>query len=129
MLGGVKLTKFPALLDTSESANLRLLDTANEATQQTKLGAIRLFVLARASRTQNPSPLATPTLKKSASGPRRRSQKSSRSRINSSIWSGHEAFYVTNDIRDAHSFEAQRLLGRKTYASRAGSHQSRACVV
>ena len=44
--GGLVLVQFPALVDAGESASLRLLDTPAEAARQTRLGALRLFVLA-----------------------------------------------------------------------------------
>lgn len=112
VLGGVKLTKFPALLDTGESANLRLLDTANEATQQTKLGALRLFVLAE-HRELKTQVRWLPNLEKIRlwAAPLAKKQTIEDQLID---LVGARAFYTSNEIpRDADSFEAQRLLGRK----------------
>jgi len=112
VLGGVKLTKFPALLDAGESANLRLLDTANEATQQTKLGALRLFVLAE-HRELKTQVRWLPNIEKIRLWAAPLAKKQS---IEDQVIDlvGARAFYVTNEIpRDADSFEAQRLLGRK----------------
>src|SRR6185312_6109217 len=44
--GGLVLTQFPALVDAGDSASMRLLDTAAEASRQMRLGALRLFILA-----------------------------------------------------------------------------------
>ena len=44
--GGVTLTKYPALVDAGDTAALRLLDSAAEAAEQTRLGALRLFAIA-----------------------------------------------------------------------------------
>jgi ATP-dependent helicase HrpA len=45
-VGGLTLTKYPAVVDAGHSVNLRLCDTAVEARRLTRLGILRLFVLA-----------------------------------------------------------------------------------
>src|SRR5204862_201396 len=101
-----------AVLDCGDSACLRLLDTAAQAMQQTRLGSLRLFVLAehRELKTQvrwlpniekirlYAAPLA--------------SSRSIEDQLIDLV--GARAFYSVNEIpRTADAFEAQRLLGRK----------------
>jgi ATP-dependent helicase HrpA len=118
-LGGLSLTKYPALVDCVESTCLRLLDTPAQAARQMRLGALRLFVLAehRELKTQvrwlpniekirlYAAPLA--------------STRSVEEQLIDLV--GARAFYGEQSVgnafcdvpRDADSFEAQRLLGRK----------------
>ncbi|HMC10315.1 MAG TPA: DUF3418 domain-containing protein, partial [Pirellulaceae bacterium] len=112
VLGGLTITKFPALVDAGDSSRLRLLDTSAEATRQTRLGVLRVFVLAehRELKTQvrwlpniekirlYAAPLA--------------STRSIEDQLIDLV--GARAFYATDQIpRDADTFEAQRLLGRR----------------
>jgi ATP-dependent helicase HrpA len=112
VLGGVKLTKFPALLDAGETVSLRLLDTAPEAARQTRLGVLRLFVLAE-HRELKTQARWLPNIEKIRlwSAPLSASRSIEDQLID---LIAARAFYATNEIpRDADSFEAQRLLGRK----------------
>jgi ATP-dependent helicase HrpA len=110
--GGLTLTQFPALIDQGQATALRLLETAGAAEAATRLGALRLFVLAeqRELRTQvrwlpniekirlYAAPLA--------------STRSVEDQLVDLV--GARAFYATDEVpRDADSFEAQRLMGRK----------------
>ncbi len=111
-LGGVKLAKFPALLDANESASLRLMDTAIEATRQTQLGALRLFVLAE-HRELKTQVRWLPNIEKIRLWAAPLAAKQS---IEDQLIDlvGARAFYASNEIpRDADSFETQRLVGRK----------------
>ncbi len=111
-LSGLALKKYPALVDAGESASLRLLDATAEAERATRLGALRLFALAehRELKTQvrwlpniekirlYAAPLASTRV------------------VEDQLIDlvGARAFYATDNIpRDADTFEAQRLLGRK----------------
>jgi ATP-dependent RNA helicase HrpA len=109
---GLALMQYPALVDTGDSTNLRLLDTAAEAARQTRLGALRLFVLAehRELKTQvrwlpglekirlHAAPLA--------------STRPIEDQLIDLV--GARAFYAVESVpRDADTFEAQRLAGRR----------------
>jgi ATP-dependent helicase HrpA len=112
VVGGVKLTKFPALLDAGESASLRVLDTAVEATRQTRLGVLRLFVLAE-HRELKTQARWLPNIEKIRlwAAPLAASRSIEDQLID---LIAARAFYSNNTIpRDADSFEAQRLVGRK----------------
>jgi ATP-dependent helicase HrpA len=116
-LGGVKLTKFPALLDAGESASLRLLDTANEATNQTRLGALRLFVIAehRELKTQVRWLPAIEKIRLWAAplAAKQSIEDQLIDLVGSRAFYPHEIISRNQVPRDADSFEAQRLLGRK----------------
>src|SRR5207244_1475734 len=110
--GGLVLVQFPALVDAGESASLRLLDTPAEAARQTRLGALRLFVLAehRELKTQI---RWLPNLEKIRlyAAPLA-STRSIEDQLIDLV--GARAFYAVDSIpRDADSFEAQRLAGRR----------------
>jgi ATP-dependent helicase HrpA len=111
-LGGLTVTKYPALIDAGDSASLRLVDTSEQAARQSRLGALRLFVLAehRELKTQvrwlpniekirlHAAPLA--------------SSRSIEDQLVDLV--GARAFYAADQVpREAESFDAQRLAGRK----------------
>ena len=110
--GGLVLTKYPALVDVGDSASLRLLDSPADAERQTRLGALRLFVLSehRELKTQvrwlpqlerirlHAAPLA--------------GQRPIEDQLIDLIAS--RAFYTTDEVpRDAEIYEAMRVLGKK----------------
>jgi ATP-dependent helicase HrpA len=110
--GGITLTRYPALIDAGQSVKLRHLDTRAEAERQTRLGALRLFVLAenRELRTQV---RWLPNLEKMRlyAAPLTTSRPLEDQLID---LIGARAFYAVDAIpRDAESFEAQKLSGRK----------------
>jgi ATP-dependent helicase HrpA len=111
--GGLTLTKYPALVDTGEAAALRLLDSLDEATRQTRLGALRLFTLAE-NRELKTQVRWFPNIEKI----RLQATPLTKNRpIEDQLIDlvGARAFYATNEVpRNADSFEAQKLIGRKS---------------
>jgi ATP-dependent helicase HrpA len=111
-LGGLSLTKYPALVDGGDSACLRLLDTTAQAAHQTRLGALRLFVLAE-NRELKTQVRWLPNIEKIrlyaaplADG------RSIEDQLIDLV--GARAFYAGDEVpRNADSFEVQRLIGRK----------------
>jgi ATP-dependent helicase HrpA len=110
--GGLTLTKFPALVDAGDSVGLRLLDTQTEALHSTRLGALRLFVLAE-QRELKTQVRWLPNIEKIRlyAAPLA-STRSIEDQIVDLV--GARAFYATEEVpRDTDAFEAQRLVGRK----------------
>lgn len=110
--GGLSLLRYPALVDQGDTVGLRLLDTAADAERNTRLGALRLFVLAenRELRTQarwlpgiekirlHAAPLET--------------TRSIEDQLVDLI--AARAFYAVDSVpRDADAFEAQKLAGKR----------------
>jgi ATP-dependent helicase HrpA len=110
--GGLSLTQYPALVDAGDTAALRLLDTPAEALRQTRLGALRLFVLAE-HRELKTQVRWLPSLEKIRL---HAAPLASRRPIENQLIDliASRAFYTIDQTpRDADSFEAQRLVGRK----------------
>jgi ATP-dependent helicase HrpA len=110
--GGLTLTRYPALLDAGQSVNLRLLDTPAEAARQTRLGALRLFALLE-NRELKTQVRWLPNIEKIRlyAAPLA-STRSIEDQLIDLV--GARAFYAVDGVpRDADSFEAQRLVGRR----------------
>jgi ATP-dependent helicase HrpA len=110
-LGGLALNKYPALVDAGDSVSLRVLDAPAAAEYSTRLGALRLFVMAehRELKTQvrwlpgieKIRLQAAPLAKK----------RSIEDQLIDLV--AARAFYTVDQVpRDASSFEAQRVTGR-----------------
>jgi ATP-dependent helicase HrpA len=110
--GGLVLTQYPALIDAGDSAGQRLLDTPAEAARQTRLGALRLFVVAE-HRELKTQVRWLPNLEKIRlyAAPLAATRSIEEQLID---LVGARAFYASDAIpRDPESFEAQRLVGRR----------------
>jgi len=110
--GGLTLMQYPTIVDAGDAANLRLLDTAAEAARQTRLGALRLFVLAE-HRELKTQVRWLPNLEKIriCAAPLA-STRSIEDLLIDLV--GARAFYAVESVpRDADAFEAQHLVGRK----------------
>jgi ATP-dependent helicase HrpA len=112
-IGGLTLTKYPAIVDAGESAALRLVDSTKEAERLTRLGVLRLFEISerRELKTQVrwlPS-LAQMTLFAAPLCKERALEEQLVDLL------AARAFYSTNNEipRDADDFEARRLIGRR----------------
>ena len=113
--GGLRLTKYPAVVDAQQSIHLRLCNTAAEATRLTSMGVLRLFVMAeqRELKTQvkwlpqieKIRLLAAPLCKPRSIDDQLIDLVAAR------------AFHASDSVpRDSESFEAQRLVGRRNIA-------------
>jgi ATP-dependent helicase HrpA len=110
--GGMVLAKYPALVDQGNAVALRLADTLAAAREQTRLGALRLFVLLehRELRGQVAWLPGIETIRLHAA-PLAKKRSIEEQLID---FLGGKAFYVTEELpRDAESFEAMRLAGRR----------------
>jgi ATP-dependent helicase HrpA len=113
--GGLTLTKHPAVVDAQQFVQLRLTDSTVEAKRLTKLGVLRLFVLAE-HRELKTQVKWLPQIEKIRllAAPLCRSRSIDDQLID---LVAARAFYATNDFpRDFESFEAQRLVGRRNIA-------------
>jgi ATP-dependent helicase HrpA len=110
--GGITLTRYPAIIDAGSVVHLRLANSRAEAERTTRLGALRLFVLAE-SRELKTQVRWLPAIEKIRlyAAPLTK-ERPLEEQLMDLI--AARAFYAVDEVpRDAESFEAQKLLGRK----------------
>jgi len=111
-VGGLALTKYPAVVDAGRSVNLRLCDTAAEAQRLTRMGVLRLFVLTE-HRELKAQVKHLPQIERIRlyAAPLSKAQPIDDQLID---LLASRAFYQSDEVpRDPDAFEAQRLFGRR----------------
>lgn len=111
-VGGLSLTKYPAVVDAGQNVNLRLCDTAAEAQRLTRMGVLRLFTVAE-HRELKAQVKHLPQIERIRlfAAPLSKAQSIDDQLID---LLASRAFHQSDEVpRDPDSFEAQRLIGRR----------------
>ena len=111
-VGGLALTKYPAVVDAGQTVNLRLCDTVAEAQRLTRMGVLRLFALAE-HRELKAQVKHLPQIERIRlfAAPLCKTQPIDDQLID---LLASRAFYQSDEVPcDSDSFEAQMLFGRR----------------